>query len=83
MKAGITLIFIFTLINLLGCSADNISKTKSETKVKLSTPIPQKPKPPRPNSPPIQDLQPDLHISGVESNHASGAISTSEHISGQ
>ena len=82
MKAGI-LIFIFTIINLLGCSVDNKNETKSETNLNLSEPSPQKPKLPRPNAAPIQDLQPDLHISGVESNHASGAISTSEHISGQ
>ena len=85
MKERILLVFILTIINLYGCSGDETDKKvpKGESSLSKPSPVESKPEVPYPNSPSIQDLQPDMHISGIQSNHASGAISSSEHISGQ
>ncbi len=79
MKAGIIFIFVIALFN--GCSGDNTDNQTPKPEVKQS--VQTKPAVPYPNSPSTQDLQPDLHVSGAQSTHVSGAIETTEHISGQ
>ncbi|MBT3510404.1 MAG: hypothetical protein HN472_12775 [Nitrospina sp.] len=88
MKTGITLIFLITL--LVGCSEDSTDKKAPKpeansptSSVKTEPAKTTLPTVPYPNSPTDQDLQPDLHVSGVQSNHASGAMFSSEHLSGQ
>ena len=85
MKAGITFILFIALLNLLGCSGDNTENLTPKPVAKQSAPSPVEIQPtaPYPNSPTAQDIQPDLHVSGVLSNHISGANETSEHLSGQ
>ena len=85
MKAGITFIFFIALLNLLGCSGDNTENQTPKPVAKQSAPSPVETQPtaPYPNSPTAQDLHPDLHVSGAQNIHVSGAISTSEHLSGQ
>lgn len=84
MKTGVTLVCMIALLNLMGCSGDDTEK-KTSKPIQSSSPTPAKSEPvePYPNSPTIQELQPDLHISGVDENHASGAVFSSEHLSGQ
>ena len=84
MKIGIPLLLMIALLNLLNCSGDEAHKTTPKPEaIHQPAPVQTKPVEPYPNSPTLQDLQPDSHVSGVQSNHASGAVSTSEHISGQ
>ena len=85
MREGILLAFILAIINLYGCSGDETDKKVPKGESSLSKPssVESKPEIPYPNSPSVQDLQPDMHISGIQNNHASGAISSSEHMSGQ
>ena len=84
MRIVIILVFLIALLNLLNCSGDEADKeTPKPEAMKQQAPVQTKPVEPYPNSPTLQDLQPDSHVSGVQSNHASGAVSTSEHISGQ
>ena len=73
MKAGITFIFLIALLSLLSCSGDTADNKTPKTDAKQSAPA----------QPTAQDIQPDLHVSGVLSNHISGANETSEHLSGQ
>ena len=77
MKAGITFIFFIALLNLLGCSGDNTENQTPRPVAKQSAPSPVE------IQPTAQDLHPDLHVSGAQNTHVSGAISTSEHLSGQ
>jgi hypothetical protein len=90
MTVRTPLVFLTILLSLLGCSGESTDKqtSKPETNQELPPPIKtkaSKPKPtePYPNNLSIQDLQPDLHLSGVQTNHASGAIFSSDHVSGQ
>jgi len=76
MKAEITFIFLIALLSLTGCSGDNTENPTPKTDVKQSAPSPV-------GTQPTQDLPPDSHVSGTPSTHISGAISTSEHLSGQ
>ena len=79
MKTGIIPVILIALLSLLSCSGD---KTDEQTP-KQSAPVSVETQPAYPNSPTAQDLQPDLHVSGTQSTHVSGAVETSEHISGQ
>ena len=79
MKAGTA--FIFLIVLLSGCSGDVADKETPKQSAPAS--VETQPTVPYPNSPSAQGLQPDLHISGTQSTHVSGAIETSEHISGQ
>ena len=81
MKAGIIFIFLIALLSLLSCSGDTADNKTPKTDAKQSAPA--QPTVPYPNSSTAQDIQPDLHVSGVLSNHISGANETSEHLSGQ
>ena len=81
MKAGITFIFLIALLSLLSCSGDTADNKTPKTDAKQSALA--QPTAPYPNSPTAQDLHPDLHVSGAQNIHVSGAISTSEHLSGQ
>ena len=91
MKTGTPLFFLIISLLLLGCSEDSTDKKapKPETSqstspaVKMEPAKAGKPPEPYPNSPTSQDLHPDTHVSGVQSNHASGAIFSSDHLSGQ
>ena len=76
MKAGITFIFLIALLGLLNCSEDNTKNPTPKNEVKQSAPSPA-------GTQPTQDLPQDSHVSGTPSIHVSGAISTSEHLSGQ
>jgi len=76
MKAEITFIFLIALLGLTGCSGDNTENQTPKNDVEQSAPSPV-------GTQPTQDLSPDLHVSGTPSTHVSGAISTSEHFSGQ
>lgn len=85
MKLKFVLLFLVSII--IGCSEDSTDKKISSPEIKSGN-LTQKivktePKEPYPNSPAIQDLKPDLHVSGMTSNNISGAASNSEHISGQ
>ena len=61
MKAGITFIFLIALLSLLSCSGDTADNKTPKTDAKQSAPA--QPTVPYPNSPPAQDIQPDLHVS--------------------
>jgi hypothetical protein len=81
MKTGIILVILTALLSLLSCSGDVADKEPPKQSAPAS--VETQPTVPYPNSPTAQDLQPDLHVSGTQSTHVSGAIETSEHISGQ
>jgi hypothetical protein len=85
MRTAIILVLIVGLFSLFGCSQDETDKNNSTTETNQSAPSPAnlEPKVPYPNSANPQDLQPDVHLSGVQQNHASGAAFLSEHVSGQ
>ena len=78
MKYISILILLTALLILSGCSDDKIDK-KPSTQL---APVNIETKPLVPNTPSAQDLQPDLHVSGTQSTHISGAKVTS-HVSGQ
>ena len=81
MKTGIIPVILIALLSLLSCSGDVADKEPPKQSAPAS--VETQPTVPYPNSPTAQDLQPDLHVSGTQSTHVSGAIETSEHISGQ
>ena len=76
MKTTIAVAVLISLINIASCSKDNTDKKTQEHETRESAQ-------PAPNSPNAQDLHPDLHISGKESTHISGADLTTDHVSGQ
>jgi hypothetical protein len=78
MKHISILILLTALLILSSCSDDKIDK---QTSTQLA-PVNIETKPLAPNTPNAQDLQPDLHISGTQSTHISGA-SVTKHVSGQ
>ncbi len=82
MKTTIAVAVLISLLNIVSCSKDNTDK-KSQKYGTRESAQPAKVTEPAPNSPNTQDLHPDLHISGEESTHISGADLSSEHVSGQ
>jgi hypothetical protein len=78
MKYISILILLTALLILSSCSVD---KTDKQPSTQLA-PVNIETKPLAPNTPSAQDLQPDLHLSGTQSTHISGATVTS-HVSGQ
>ena len=78
MKHISIVILLTTLLILSSCSGD---KTDKQPLTKLA-PVNIETKPLAPNTPNAQDLQPDLHLSGTQSTHISGA-SVTKHVSGQ
>ena len=78
MKYISILILLTALLILLSCSGDKKDKQPSTQ----FAPIYIETKTIPPNTPNAQDLQPDLHLSGTQSNHISGA-SVTKHVSGQ
>ena len=83
----ISLIVLLALFVFWGCSGDSTdNKTPSlEIKPSKTTADINNTKPTEANSksPVIQGLHPDLHVSGAQSNHVSGAVLQSEHMSGK
>lgn len=78
MKTIITLVLLTALFSFSSCSGDKIEKQPSTQ----STPANIEAKTPTPNTPNAQDLQPDLHLSGTQNTHISGA-SVTNHVSGR
>ena len=78
MKPIIILFLLTALLILSSCSGDKIDKQPSTQ----LAPVNIKTKPLAQNTPNAQDLQPDLHLSGTQSTHISGA-SVTKHVSGQ
>jgi len=81
MKPQIILIFLATSLFFISCSGDKTEQPPATQSAPAQ--VKAKPSTPALNTPNAQDLHPDLHISGSKNTHISGAISTSEHISGQ
>ncbi len=77
MKPIITLVLLTALLSFSSCSDD---KTDNQPSTQ-SAPVNIEAKPPAPNTPNAQDLHPDLHLSGTQNTHISGAAVTN-HISG-
>lgn len=81
MKSRFILIIFLSLFCFPGCSDD---KTDKQTLKKTSPEqVENKPSIPTPNPPSLQELQPDLHLSGTQSTHISGSKLTSSHVSGR
>ena len=78
MKYFNILILLIALLILSSCSGD---KTDKQPSTQLA-PVNIETKPIAPNTPNAQDLQPDLHLSGTQGTHISGAPVT-KHVSGQ
>jgi ABC-type oligopeptide transport system substrate-binding subunit len=78
MKYISILILLTALLILSSCSGD---KTDKQPSTQLA-PVNIETKPLTPNTPNAQDLQPDLHLSGTQGTHISGA-SVTKHVSGQ
>ena len=78
MKYIRILILLTILLILSSCSGDKTDKQPS----RQLAPVNIETKPLAPNSPNAQDLQPDLHLSGTQGTHISGA-SVTKHVSGQ
>ena len=78
MKYISILILLTALLILSSCSGD---KTDKQPSTQLA-PVNIETKPLAPNTPNTQDLQPDLHLSGTQGTHISGA-SVTKHLSGQ
>ena len=78
MKYISILILLTALLILSSCSGD---KTDMQPSTQLA-PVNIKTKHLAPNTPNVQDLQPDLHLSGTQGTHISGA-SVTKHVSGQ
>ena len=78
MKYINILILLTALLILSNCSGD---KTDKQPSTQLA-PVNIETKPLAPNTPNAQDLQPDLHLSGTQGTHISGA-SVTKHVSGQ
>lgn len=78
MKPIITLILLTVLLSFSSCSGDKTDKQPSTQ----SAPVNIETKPLATNTLNAQDLQPDLHLSGTQSTHVSGA-SVTNHVSGQ
>ena len=78
MKYISTLILLTALLILSSCSGD---KTDKQPSTQLA-PVNIETKPLALNTPNAQDLQPDLHLSGTQGTHISGALVT-KHLSGQ
>ena len=76
MKPIITLVLLIALLSFSSCSGDKTDKQPSTQ----SAPVNIQTKPPALNTPNAQDLQPDLHLSGTQNTHISGAPVTS-HVS--
>jgi hypothetical protein len=81
MSPRIILIFLAASLIFARCSGDKIDKQPPKA-TKLAPPQVETAQPAT-SSPSAQDLQPDVHISGTQNTHISGALSTSKHISGQ
>ena len=79
MKYISILILLTALLILSSCSGD---KTDKQPSTQLA-PVNIETKPLAPNTPNAQDLQPDIHLSGIQQGtHISGA-SVTKHVSGQ
>ena len=78
MKYIRILILLTPLLISSSCSGE---KTDKQPSTQLA-PVNIETKPIAPNTPNAQDLQPDLHLSGTQSTHISGA-SVTKHVSGQ
>ena len=78
MKYISILILLIALLILSSCSGE---KTDKQPSTQLA-PVNIETKPLAPNIPNAQDLQPDLHLSGTQGTHISGA-SVTKHVSGQ
>ena len=78
MKYISILILLTALLILSSCSGD---KTDKQPSTQLA-PVNIETKPLALNTPSAQDFQPDLHLSGTQSTHISGA-SVTKHVSGQ
>ena len=78
MKLIITLVLFTTLFSFSSCSGDKTDKQSSTQ----SAPVNTEEKPTASNIPNAQDFQPDLHISGTQNTHISGATVTN-HVSGR
>jgi hypothetical protein len=78
MKYISILILLTALLILSSCSGD---KTDKQPSTQLA-PVNIETKRLTPNTPNAQDLQPDLHLSGTQGTHISGA-SVTKHVSGQ
>ena len=78
MKYISILILLTALLILSSCSGD---KTDKQPSTQLA-PVNIEKKPLASNTPNDQDLRPDLHLSGTQSTHISGA-SVTKHVSGQ
>ena len=78
MKYIKILILLTTLLISSSCSGE---KTDKQPSTQLA-PVNIETKPLDPNTPNAQDLQPDLHLSGTQGTHISGA-SVTKHVSGQ
>lgn len=81
MKSCKFLIFTIIILISLSCSED-----QSDNQSHKSTPANSQKKHsiiPAPNPTNSQKKQPDLHISGSQNTHISGATSESKHVSGQ
>ena len=78
MKYISILILLTALLILSSCSGDKTDKPPSTQ----LAPVNIETKPLAPNTPNDQDLQPDIHVSGTQGTHISGA-SVTKHLSGQ
>ena len=78
MKPIITLVLLTALLSFSSCSGDKTDKQPSTQ----SAPANIETSPPSPNPASAQDLQPDLHLSGTQNTHISGATVTN-HVSGR
>jgi hypothetical protein len=85
MKSAVTSVLIIVLLNFIGCSEDKTDKeiSKPEVKQPATHTNPSAPAPFHLDSPTQQELHPDLHISGVDTDHISGVALSTEHVSGQ
>ena len=77
MKYFNILILLIALLILSSCSGDKTDKPLTQL-----APVSIETKPLALNTPNAQDLQPDLHLSGTQGTHISGA-SVTKHVSGQ
>lgn len=82
MKSGKILILIINLLVLISCSGDK-PDNKSPRSTATDPHVEAKPVDPAPNPTNSQKSQPDLHISGSQNTHISGAAIGSNHVSGQ
>jgi hypothetical protein len=83
MKSLPCLIFVAILLSSPSCSGDKNTKQPKKSKTKQLAPAIIEVKPTVTNSTNVQDIQPNLHLSGTQNTHISGKNSKSDHLSGQ